>query len=90
MFVDWKTRGDLLTKGDIRGRDAFGCGHEVGAIDCGETRVSCTRAETEERDVPKDIALGWRGEERTVSCGRQLGCVFLAGLRRLLGSLLDA
>ena len=85
MFVDWKTRGDLLTKGDIWGRDAFGCGHEVGAIDCGETRVSCTRAETEERDVPKGIALGWRGEERTVSCGRQLGCVFFGGTTTAVG-----
>jgi len=33
--VDRKTRRDVLTKANIRGRDAFGCRNEDAAIDCG-------------------------------------------------------
>lgn len=35
VLVDRKTGGDVLTKANIRRRDAFGCRDEAGAIDCG-------------------------------------------------------
>ena len=35
VLVDWDTGWDVLTEANIRGRDAFGCRDETGAIDCG-------------------------------------------------------
>ena len=35
VLADGETRGDVLTKANIWGRDAFGCGDEDAAIDCG-------------------------------------------------------